>query len=262
MRSSPAGALEFGLVDPASPVPVFVQVEQDIRRQILSGALKSGARLPRETELAKVYGISRMTVRHALEGLADANLIHRVHGVGTIVMPPPLPLTFNLGLLVSFSEQLRQQGFDTKTVPEMQTVVDPPDHIREALRMPAGDRTVVVRRVRVVENRPLAINTSWLPESLFPDLSNLELAHGSLWATLAEHYGVKVVRSDNTVELVMASAAEAHLLHVETDAPLLRFTSVAFDAADRALEFTTALWSGQVRFHFGSQNRSDRDANS
>jgi GntR family transcriptional regulator len=70
------------------------------------------------------------------------------------------------------------------------------------------------------------------------------------------------VRAHNTVELVAASVSEAHLLHVETDAPLLRFSGVAFDADDRALEFTTALWSGQVRFHFGSQNRTGKDAHS
>lgn len=257
MRSVPASKLEHGLVDLSSPVPVFVQVEQDIRRQILSGALKSGARLPRETELAKLYGISRMTIRHALEGLAEANLVRREHGVGTIVLPPPLPLGFNLGLMVSFTEQLRKQGYEVKTVPDLQAVIDPPDTIREALRLNEGEKVVAIRRVRIVDNRRLALTTSWLSDRLFPGLSKLELKEGSLWATLAEQYGTGVVRADNTVELIRASDLEAHLLHVEADAPLLCFTGTAFDADDRPLEFTTALWSAQVRFHFGSQRSQD-----
>lgn len=253
MRSKPVSNLEYGLIAPDSPVPVFIQVEQDIRRQILAGAIDAGSRLPRETELARLYGISRMTVRHALEGLAAANLVRREHGIGTIVVPPPLPLSFNLGLMVSFSEQLKSQGYDATTIADLQAIIDPPDQIRAALRLDTDEKAVAIRRVRIVENRPLALTTSWLSEARFPGLAKMELAEGSLWATLAKHYNTTIVRADNTVELTKASALEAHLLHVEADAPLLCFTGTAFDADDQPLEFTTALWSAQVRFSFGSE---------
>lgn len=239
-----------GLIDQASPVPVFIQVEQDIRRQILSGAYKSGDRLPRETELAKIYGISRMTVRHALEGLANAKLIRRAHGVGTTVISPPAPLVFNLGLMVSFSDQLRRQGFNLKTVIDMQAEVRPPDHISKALGMRAGERAVAIRRVRVVENHPLALTTSWLRATRFPGLAELDLMQGSLWATLVDHYGVEVKNSENAVELIKATALEAHLLHIATDDELLSFSGVVYDTADQPVEYMTALWSRQVRFNF------------
>jgi GntR family transcriptional regulator len=239
-----------GLIDQASPVPVFIQVEQDIRRQILSGAYKSGDRLPRETELAKIYGISRMTVRHALEGLANAKLIRRAHGVGTTVISPPAPLVFNLGLMVSFSDQLRRQGFNLKTVIDMHAEVRPPEHISKALGMRAGEKAIAIRRVRVVENHPLALTTSWLRASRFPGLAEMELLHGSLWATLVDHYGVEVKNSENAVELIKATALEAHLLHIATDDELLSFSGVVYDTADQPVEYMTALWSRQVRFNF------------
>jgi GntR family transcriptional regulator len=239
-----------GLIDQASPVPVFIQVEQDIRRQILSGGYKTGDRLPRETELAKIYGISRMTVRHALEGLANAKLIRRAHGVGTTVISPPAPVVFNLGLMVSFSDQLRRQGFGLKTVTEMQAEVRPPDHISKALGMRSGEKAVAIRRVRVVENHPLALTTSWLRATRFPGLAERELTQGSLWATLEDFYGVKVKNSENAVEMIQATALEAHLLHITTDDELLSFTGIVYDTDDQPVEYMTALWSRQVRFNF------------
>jgi GntR family transcriptional regulator len=239
-----------GLIDQTSPVPVFVQVEQDIRRQILSGAYKSGDRLPRETELAKIYGISRMTVRHALEGLANSKMIRRAHGVGTTVISPPAPLIFNLGLMVSFSDQLRQQGYSLKTVIDMQSIVRPPDHISKALRMRAGEKAVAIRRVRVVENHPLALTTSWLSAKRFPGLVERELSQGSLWATLEEHYGIAVKNSENAVEVITATALEAHLLHLGAESELLSFSGVVYDTTDEPVEYMTALWSRQVRFNF------------
>jgi len=239
-----------GLIDQASPVPVFIQVEQDIRRQILSGGYQTGDRLPRETELAKIYGISRMTVRHALEGLANAKLIRRAHGVGTTVISPPAPVVFNLGLMVSFSDQLRRQGFGLKTVTEMQAEVRPPDHISKALGMRSGEKAVAIRRVRVVENHPLALTTSWLRATRFPGLADRELTQGSLWATLEDLYGVKVKNSENAVEMIQATALEAHLLHITTDDELLSFTGIVYDTDDQPVEYMTALWSRQVRFNF------------
>jgi len=239
-----------GLIDHASPVPVFIQVEQDIRRQIISGGYKTGDRLPRETELAKLYGISRMTVRHALEGLAKDKLIERSHGVGTTVMSPPAPLVFNIGFMISFTDQLRRQGFSLKTVTDMQAEVRPPEHISRALGMRANEMAVAIRRVRVVEKQPLALTTSWLRAARFPKLVERELIGGSLWATLEDVYGVKVKNSVNTVEMIQATALEAHLLHIGTDADLLSFTGIVYDREDQPIEYMTALWSRQVRFNF------------
>src|SRR5271169_399115 len=95
-RRSPLQASADGLepfhavqVDSASPVPAYVQLEQDLRRQIQSGTLLSGTCLPPEQTLARLYGVSRVTLRQALQRLADSNLISRRQGIGTIVTAMP-----------------------------------------------------------------------------------------------------------------------------------------------------------------------------
>lgn len=102
----------------------------------------------------------------------------------------------------------------------------------------------------------MAVTTSWLPVARFPDIEKLDLTGGSLWAALEEHYGTHLVRTDNIVELVVASPSEAHQLHLDTEASIIRFTGIGYDAADRPTEYTVALWSGQVRFHFASHEPS------
>lgn len=255
MRSAATSQVRRTHIDHTSPVPVFMQVEQDLLRQILSGTLRSGDRLPRETELARLYGISRMTVRHALEGLAAARLVRRTRGVGTIVTAPSLPVVCDLGLMVSFVEQLRRQGHRAETSVDALERTDPPAHVRSALALGPRDRTTVLRRVIAIDHRPIVVNTSWLPAKRFPGLDAATLVDGSLWRTLVKRYGTRPRRTDNLVELVTASADEARLLHVEEDSPLMRLTGTVFGDRKQPLEYSMALWAGNVRFHFVARRR-------
>ena len=95
-RLATANPIQGAVVNHDSPVPAFMQVEQDLRRHITSGAMGPDTRLPRETELAALYGVSRMTVRRSLEGLEAGGFVRRVHGVGTIVMRPTTSVTVEL----------------------------------------------------------------------------------------------------------------------------------------------------------------------
>lgn len=245
-----APMMETPYIDHTSPVPVFMQIEQDLRRQILSGALATGTHLPRETELAERYGASRETLRRALKGLADAGFIQRTHGVGTIVTPPPLPVTCDLDLLVSFSEQLARQGHIPETTIDIQKRAVPPAQIAQALDLGVNKRCILLRRVISVSSRPIVLNTSWLPALRFPRLEKLTLVNGSLWKTLRKHYDVTAYRSDNKIELVTASNEEARLLYIDPADSLLRLTSVVFDQKHRPVEHSTVLSSGHARFHF------------
>jgi GntR family transcriptional regulator len=247
-----------GFVNHDSPIPAFMQVEQDLRRQILSGAIHPETRLPRETELAALYGVSRMTVRRSLEGLEEAGFIRRMHGVGTIVTPPAAPMSVDLSSMISIAEQIRQQGHQPRTVIDIQTIATPTAQIRASLRMAPDETATVVRRVRLSDARPILINTSWLSTRKFPGLDNAELLDGSLWKTLTTRYSVVPAATEEHFELVKASADEARLLHVEEGDTLIRVTGTTFDDADYPVERCYSLWAGSVRFHFSSRKSGAR----
>ncbi len=240
-------------VNHESPVPAFMQVEQDLRRQILSGAIPPEARLPRETELAATYGVSRMTVRRSLEGLENGGLIRRLHGVGTIATPPDAPVAVDLSSMISIAEQIRRQGQEPRTTIDVQTIATPTPLIREALQLDDVETATVVRRIRHADARPVLINTSWLPTRKFPNLDRAELIDGSLWRTLTTNYGVTPASTEEHFELVHASADEARLLHVEEGDTLIRVTGTTFDRDGVPVERCFSVWAGNVRFHFSTR---------
>ncbi len=234
-----------------SPVPVFIQIEQDIRRKILSGQIKHGERLPRETVLAEQYGASRVTIRRALEELASANLVVRRHGIGTIATPPEGILTFDLDVMVSFADQLTNAGVKPQTSFDKRLIVDDlPEEFdgwRELLQPPY----VYVSRLVKAGGRPLALNRSWLPAARFPELASAPILNASLWRTITEKYGVTPYSSRNRVDIISASNEEARRLVCEPASPLMRLQGAVFDEGQNAIELSSVLWAGQVRLNFG-----------
>lgn len=251
-RLAAADLIHSGVVNHDSPVPAFMQVEQDLRRHISSGAIGPETRLPRETELAALYGVSRMTVRRSLDGLEQGGFIRRVHGVGTLVMQPATSVTVDLSSMISISEKIRQQGYEPRTVIEIQTIATPTPTIRAALRLDAKESATVIRRVRLADMRPILINTSWLSTRRFAGLDGIELKDGSLWSTLSARYEVTPKATDEYFEMVKASADEARLLHVREGDTLIQVTGTTYDTNDQPVEQCYSLWADGVRFHFSS----------
>lgn len=252
-RFATAKLINNGFVNHGSPVPAFMQVEQDLRRQILSGAIHAETRLPRETELATLYGVSRMTVRRSLEGLETAGLIRRLHGVGTIVTPPDSPVSVDLSSMISIAEQIRRQGYEPRTIIDLQAIVTPTAEIGSALHLGEAEAATVLRRVRLSDTRPILINTSWLSTDRFPGLDTTDLVDGSLWRTLTAKYKVIPSATEEHFELVKASADEARLLHLDEGDTLIRVTGTTYDTDDWPVERCFSLWAGNVRFHFTSR---------
>jgi GntR family transcriptional regulator len=261
-RYATAKLVNNGIVNHDSPVPAFMQVEQDLRRQILGGGVNAETRLPRETDLAELYGVSRMTVRRSLEGLEESGLVRRLHGVGTIVTPPDAPVSVDLSSMISIGDQIRQQGHEPQTLIDVQTIATPTAQIRATLHMEPKETATVIRRLRLSNGRPILINTSWLSTRRFPGLDKAELIDGSLWKTLIAVYNVVPDATDEHFELVEASADEARLLHIDEGDTLIRVTGTTYDRSDHPVEQCYSLWAGNVRFHFASRKIRLRQAGS
>ena len=239
-------------VDPASPVPAYVQLEQDLRRHIQSGAQAHGCRLPPEQTLARLYGVSRVTLRQALQRLADAGLVSRRHGVGTIITPIP-EVTLNLKPMESVTTQLRQGGYSTQVKILEQAVHIPPKETLIALQLAPSEPAVLVRRVLCAEGSPVSMISSWLPQRLFPGLEKMEFStvDDSLWTALGVTYNRAPARGKNVLEIISSTAQEAEMLHVGFGVPLIKLVCVVYDAADQPIEHSTALWiTPRVRLHF------------
>ena len=235
----------------ASAVPAYVQVDQDLRQRIQAGKYPDHARLPPEQILARLYGVSRVTLRQALQRLADAGLLTRRHGVGTIITPLP-EVTLDLRPLAGITQQLRQAGYS----PELKILERdrraPPEDTAVALQLTRQTAAIVIRRLVSAEGYPLAHLTSWLPEDSFPGLLERPLSSDEdLWTVMTDSYSQVPASVENVLELTPSTAQESELLGVAFDMPLFKLVATIANDRGRPIEHSTSYWTtSRVRLHF------------
>ncbi len=220
-----------------SSVPIYQQLQRQLENLIVNGTWRPSEPLPSETMLAARLDISVMTVRQAMTQLVNKGLIYREKGRGTFVIPRPLEHT--LHRLESFSEDMRARGLNPSSHTLLFEVEAAPDQVAANLRLEPGAAVLHVRRLRLVEGRPVALHDAYVN---CIDLTRAELdAGGSLYALL-EQRGFELAEADETLEAVIADATTGELLQVPRGAPLLKVTRVTWDRHHMPVETVTALY--------------------
>lgn len=196
-------------------------IADELRRQVTSGAYAGGRLLPSESELAEAYGVSRVTVRKALESLRDDGLIDSRQGFGWFACADPLRQT--LGHLGTIEAQLDAQG----RVAERRIIdfgfVKAPRRAKEVLGV---DTVLRVRRVNLADGHPFARVTVWCPEELGADLSRRDVQERSFYELLPVTVGGAV----QTIGAAAADDADAKLLEIPAASPVLRCERVTSSA--------------------------------
>jgi GntR family transcriptional regulator len=206
----------------------YAQIAAQIERAIAAGELGPGDRLPSERELAAEHGVSRMTVRQALQTLESRGLLRRAIGRsgGSFVARPKLER--DLRMFSGLSEQLRRQG-----VAAGARIVS----TREA------DGAIEIVRVRLADGEPFALERSSFPGDRFAGLLGLDLS-GSLYDLLDDHFDAAPVRAVERIEPVLADRDEAAVLGVAPGAPLMLVDRIAYDDAGLVVETARDVFRG------------------
>jgi GntR family transcriptional regulator len=206
----------------------YAEIVSQVEAAISRGTLEPGDRLPPERELAALHGVSRMTVRQALQTLESRGLIRRAIGRsgGSFVAQPKLER--DLGTFAGLSEQLRRQGVAAGA------------RVVSALER---DGSVEIVRVRYADGEPFALERSSFPADRFAGLLALDLT-GSLYALLDEHFGAAPVRAVERLEPVLADGDEAEALGVAVGAPLMLVDRTAYDDAGVVVETARDVFRG------------------
>ncbi|HEV7625777.1 MAG TPA: GntR family transcriptional regulator, partial [Streptomyces sp.] len=194
--------------------------------------------LPTERELAGQYGVSRSTVRQALDALADSGIVYRVHGAGTFAASTVVSKSLTM---TSFTEDMQARGL----VPGNRVLgVDEREagrRIAEELRIGESDPVVRVMRLRFADERPMCLETVHLPAARVPGLPGRDL-NGSLYRILRVEYGMRLVRAEQVWTAVSLDERSAVLLGVPTGSPAFQVRRIGMDERARPLEATTGLY--------------------
>lgn len=222
------------VLDRRSPVPLYYQLSQELERAIQSGDLKPGDRIETEMEISEKYGLSRPTVRQAIQELVNKGLLVRRRGVGTQVVHSQLRRQVEL---TSLYDDLARANHRPSTAVLQFTTKPATAVIASALNVAEGTQVRYLERLRNDGDEPLALLRNWLPLDLI-DTSADELESTGLYE-LMRRSGVQLRVATQRIGAKAATAGEAKHLRIKSGAPLLTMERTAFDDTGRAVEYAT-----------------------
>ena len=222
----------FRDIDRSGPIPLYYQVATRLEEAIRSGKLAAGSRLENEVALSERIGLSRPTIRRAIQDVVDKGLLVRRRGVGTQVVHGEVTRQVEL---TSLLEDLVRSGRHPSTTLLLHEVIEADSVVSGQLSLPKGSPILHIRRLRSTEDTPLAILENFLP-SEFADLSEDDLTQYGLYQVMrARGTTMRVARE--RIGARRATNEEGKLLEIDKGGAVLTMNRTAYDSSGRAVEY-------------------------
>ena len=215
---------------------LYQEIEDWLRKRVAQG--KTGDSLPSEVDIATKFGVSRMTARHAVMNLMREGLVDRKRGAGTFIAEKPLHR--REGILLSFTEDMARRGLEPSSTMISGKIEAPSKSDKSALKLEKESKCVVVKRIRLADNRPLALERVALVPAA-KDVLKYDLVNGSLHEAL-RHMGFAPYVANGWLSARVANASEAKYLEIPIKSPLLVETRIIEDESGNPLEFTETAY--------------------
>ncbi|TFD99920.1 GntR family transcriptional regulator [Jeotgalibacillus sp. R-1-5s-1] len=215
--------------------PLYKQIAQQIKEEISSGKWNEGEAIPTELHLSELYKASRVTVRQAIKQLVDEGLLEKIQGSGTYVKEQKIE--HNIFELVSFTEEMRRLDKEPVNKVLYFQLIQPDDHVRRMLRLGEDDQVFYIRRQRLVDDIPYVLEDTYLPVSLFPNLS-YQIMTGSKYDYIEKEVGTKIKESFQEVIPILPDEEIAEALKITRDKPILKIQSYSLFQNGTVFEYS------------------------
>jgi GntR family transcriptional regulator len=223
---------------------IYKRVAEELNQQIASGVFKVEERLPSERCLSEGYKVSRMTIRQSLGYLEEKGIVYRQAGSGTYVKAP----TFQQNNVKSFTETVGDLGFDVSTrVIEFSTIFTL-EKVAKILNMPLSTEFYKMKRLRLGNTIPLALEVLYIPKLLCPKLELYSLS-SSFYKLLEEVYSIKVSKVNYKMEAVIANPINSKIMELNKPTALLKVSGVTYDAHNAMIFYEESLYRSDL-YHY------------
>ena len=229
-------------IDRDSKLPLYHQLYEILRQDILRGEWQPGDMIPPESELTERHGISRTTVRQVLDLLVNEGLIYRQQGRGTFVAHPTVEQA--LLRIVSFTKDMRQRGFRPGTEVLSTGIVAAPPDIAEKLEIEPGDELVRLERLRLADGEPMSVEESHLVHSTCPGVLKGDYASNPLREALDRDYGIRLTHARQVIRAIPAPGDLARTLSIPPRSALLTIERVSYSQQNTPIEFLRIHYRG------------------
>jgi GntR family transcriptional regulator len=219
-----------------------VTKQSHTRQQVLDliESLGVGTAIPSERQLSADLGVSRLTLRAALDDLAREGYLVRRRGSGTYVQQPKIAQELTI---TSFSDDMRRRGMTPASRTLSMTTIHAGARLGRFLNVSPSEQIVVVKRLRLADGETMAIETLHIPEALVPGLTPKGLT-GSFYELLRDRYGVTIAGGTQAIEPTVTNEEESEALGVPLHSPAFLFERTSRDEAGRTVEFVRSVYRG------------------
>ena len=227
------------MLDTNSPLPLYFQLQEVLRKRILGGEYNPGDLIPSEKELEKQYGVSRITVRNAINGLVLEDLLIKKQGRGTTVAYPRMQEEEDT-TLQSFTEKMEKQGVEISTKVFDVAKMPVSERIAEHLDIEPGDKIIYAKRLRLVDGEPMALFENYISSET--GVTEKDDFSGSVFSLFEKKYGIKISSSEKIIEAGIVRKEDADLLQISAGDPVLIITYTTFNSDNKRIELAEGIY--------------------
>lgn len=197
--------------------------------------------MPTEAEIGALFNVSRITVRQALDGLAQLGYIYKIQGKGSFVSSKKTDMQLNH--LIGFSDEMRSLGLEPSTILVEQTLMEPTEATAKALQIETSQKIYLLTRIRCADGIPMALEKVHIPFARFVGLETCDLS-GSLYSLLREKYGCECGKAVQSIQAGAASSHDAKLLQIKPGSPVLRISRTTYSHDGIPFEYVNSVYRG------------------
>lgn len=244
---------QLGPIDSVSSQPLYMQIKRMLEQRIVDGDYAPHERLPSESELIKVFGVSRITVRQALRDLHADGLVFSVQGKGTFVAKPKA--IQDVQRLQGFGESMVPQGYEASTRVISLHEIRPSQEVANALGIKQTDAVVEIKRIRFRNREPISIDHSFYPIEIGRRLAGRDLTQ-DIFPLLENEFDMVLDHADLRIEATLADEEQAAGLNCDLGAPVLLIRRLVFDQHDQRIAFEFLSHRGDAfQYHLRADRR-------
>jgi len=235
-------------IDRNSPLPLYFQVKQMILKRIEEENAQPGSSLPGEKDFEEQYGVSRITIRRALQELVDEGYIVRQPGKGSFVRQAKLQ--DRSAVLGGFAYDLRAQGYEVESEILEYSVQPAATHIAEKLGIGIGKDLLYFKRLVIADGEPIAVTNAHFNVDSHVAFSRKELSMDSIFPLFERKYGIVLRRAQKSIEVTLTLKDEADLLGVAPNSPAMLTELLVFNEQEETVGFVKTLYRGDRYKYF------------
>lgn len=222
------------MVLPDIPKPLYEQLEDEIRNHIISGKYSYGKKIPSEKTLVEKFGISRVTVRKAIDNLCKDGLLEKKQGKGTFVKS--VKIKDRLDSIHGFTDSLNKNGRWPRKIIIEKSYKTPDEKTREELKINLDDSIIYLKRVLLDGGSPYMIDESYYSAKQFPGLFDKINNRSSIYKILMNEYQIQLAKSYKEISIIIADKTVQEELSCSPDEPLFFIHKITYDIDDNPVQ--------------------------